>query len=186
MKTGIIIISKQEKRDREIAEECGISYDEYLETIAQVKENAEQDWNQVKKVLDAMDFYDLIIWWYELEMKKSWNEFHISNADKRERLEKKCAHHVGIYGRAVDHRLKLNSLYKSSHTTVKEILKQMCMMKGNALVNGVLLAKGIGQCLFNTYDIRVLGKVRKEVLLRFIQNRADVAESKNQPITELR
>ncbi|MEI8338049.1 MAG: hypothetical protein WCF92_02790 [bacterium] len=172
------IIPYCENRDEKIAKDLDLPLEEWLEMKRQLEEERRTNWAKAKKFLDGMDFYDFINWWYELEIKNAWLWYYCLNDECKARTERKCKHYLKETDHmpgAVAYKLKLSALYKSSNTNLRSILKQMCALRGHAILCGVLLSKRAGECMFNTFEVRILSDVRKEVIRRFVENRVEAA-----------
>lgn len=151
-------------------EECPTAAE--LEELDQTLEKERQSsWAKLKKTLDTFDFYDLVIWWYELEIKNAWYRFCISNTKHRLYLENRCKFYCTYYldGTRNGGRLKLSllSLYSSHHASKKDFIRLMCALRGNATLNGVILAIKTGDIAFNTFETTLLKNVREELCWRF-------------------
>lgn len=153
------------------------------EMLAELEKQLEEErvlnWAKAKKTFDTMDFYDFLIYWYELEIKTAWCWYHWYNEQARARMEKRCRYYVkGTDAMPAATKIKLRMLALNDAPDVgqKEFLKEMCRLRGHAYAWGVKLAIKIGELPFNTFEMRILHDVRKEVLRRFIENRTIAAE----------
>lgn len=151
----------------------------------QIEEDNREIFKKLKKILDAMDFYDLINWWYEMEILSIWWWYVICNEKHKERMERKVACRMpktdGMV-QATDQKLRLNSFYESSNMTTRDFIRKMARIKSQALVSGVYMGKTLKMILFNTFYLKVIKHVRQEVVSRFEQHRSEVATKINEPI----
>ena len=151
----------------------------------QIKEDNKEIFKKLKKILDAMDFYDLINWWYELEILSTWWLYVIYNEENKKRMERKvasCIPKTDGMVHASDQKLRLNGFYESSNTTTRNFIRKMARMKSQAFVSGVYMGKTLKMILFNTFYLKVIKHVRQEVVSRFEQHRSEVATKINEPI----
>ncbi len=155
-----------------------MTLEDWLAFKQQLADERKENWIKAKKYLDGMDFYDFLVWWYELEIKYAWHMHSVLNENFQTRMEKKCQRWLKVTDRmpgAVSYKLELKAMYEASNADIRQILKLMCALRGHATLVGVVLSKRVGECMFNTFDLRLLSDVRNEILARFTNNRLKTA-----------
>ena len=167
-----------ETEDERSARQLELTLEEWLDFKHRLQEERRANWAKAKKYLDGMDFYDFLIWWYELEIKYAWHMHSVLNEDFQTRMERKCQRWLKVTDRmpgAVSYKLELKAMYEASNSDIRQILKLMCALRGHATLVGVVLSKRVGECMFNTFDLRLLSDVRNEIIARFTNNRPKTA-----------
>jgi len=132
---------------------------------------------KLKRVLNAMDFFDLIVWWYEKEILSAWWMYTIYVEEKKKEMEKESQLYIangnGMH-QAINSKLKLQSLYQSPGTTKRKFVQQMNSVRKQAFVTGVYAGKNLSPVLFSTFYLRVLKEVRQEIIARFEKHKAEI------------
>jgi len=147
-----------------------------------IKEQLEEAQNlifhKLKKILDAMDFYDLITWWYETEIILAWWQYVINNEEKKARMERKVLarmkKHDGMI-QAQESKLHLHLFYESSDVSSGKFIRKMARMRSQAFVSGVYMGKNLKMILFSPYYLKVIKKIRQELVYRFKKHRIETA-----------
>jgi hypothetical protein len=144
------------------------------EMMRQLRAEHAANWSKLKKLIDVMDNYDLITFWYELEILFSWDAYYIHNDEFRKRAEEACKNLMKIgtddMVRATRHKLSFLSLFGRPDVSPKCFVKLRRELGRNAMMHGTLLAMRMGKPMFETFNIRMIADVRKELLRRFAKS----------------
>jgi len=132
---------------------------------------------KLKKILNAMDFFDLIVYWYEMEILSVWCWYTICTERLKKEMEAKSQFYVdsgnGMH-QATDSKLKLHSLYQSPGTRKRRFVQQMNSIRKQAFITGVYSGKKLSPVPFSTFYLRVLDEVRQEIITRFEKHKLEM------------